>query len=53
MNRYFKIFDLRMMQVSREFSLGEDNIFDNKRLSFGIDSGASKLFAGTTDGYLK
>lgn len=50
MGKQFKIFDLRMMEVSKSFSFEQDDIMDNKKLSFGVDGALSKLFMGTNSG---
>ena len=50
MGKQFKVFDLRMMEVSKSFSFEQDDIVDTKKLSFGVDESLSKLFMGTNSG---
>ena len=52
-DRQFKIFDLRRMEPSKSFSLEEENIVDQKRVSFGVDINFTKFLAGTFNGDLK
>lgn len=51
-NRIFKVFDLRMMKVSKTIDLSDSAIFDGKNMSVAFDEHISKMFCGTNDGKL-